>query len=177
VGVGSVVGVGTVVGVLVEAGDVGSEELPEATEGLSVVGVVVEGAVVVGVVVVGVPAAGFGVAAPPEDVDVVAVLSTLAEWGTVSVATSTPSPMAPAVAATPMVVVARRTRTIAPSLASSGDGRLRRRAFDCCTMPWPFAARSDRVRIDGRTRGIVPCWQPVNRPERRASPTSTVSHL
>ncbi|HWD52637.1 MAG TPA: hypothetical protein VG412_09565 [Acidimicrobiales bacterium] len=52
------------------------------------------------------------------------------EWAVVSVPTSRPSPTAPAMAATPMAAVVRRTRDIARSLTPAADGlvRLFRRA-------------------------------------------------
>jgi hypothetical protein len=96
-------------------------------------GTVVVGAVVVGVVVVGSVVVGSVTAVEPDadaaeevvvgvvdvvvgDVDVV-VGSAPAdeEWVTVSEATRTPSPAAPAAAATPMAAVARRTRFMARS--------------------------------------------------------------
>jgi hypothetical protein len=100
-----VVVVGVVVGVVV-VGSVASVEPDEDA--------VEEGAVVVGVVVVGVV-----VVAGAPVVDVVGSAPADEEWVTVSEATRTPRPTAPAAAATPMAAVARLTRLVALSRSSA----------------------------------------------------------
>lgn len=67
------------------------------------------------------PAAVEVVALADDEVDVDPV-DVGAEWATVSDATSTPSPAAPAAATTPMAVVIRRTLTMARSRANPAEG-------------------------------------------------------
>lgn len=56
------------------------------------------------------------------------------EWAVASVATSSPSPMALAMAATPIAAVVRRTRDMARSRARAADELVRWFRPGCCAM-------------------------------------------
>jgi hypothetical protein len=79
--------------------------------------------------------------AEPAEVDVVVVGVAADEWAVVSDATSTPSPTAAAVAATPISAVSRRTRAIARSRARPADWSSPGCRFPCAICS-PFAKAS-----------------------------------
>lgn len=79
----------------------------------------------------------------PADVDVVVVrVAADDEWAVVSDATNTPSPTAPAVAATPISAVIRRTRAIARSRARPAAWCSSSGCRCPCAISSPFAEAS-----------------------------------
>jgi hypothetical protein len=101
--------------------------------------------------------------APVVAVDPVVPEVVVAEWATVSEATSTPSPAAPAAAVSPMAAVSRRSFLWARSRARAARSRSAGCWWSGCFMVGPLGARWMRSVVLPHRKEIVPGTEPAPR--------------